>query len=207
MTEESTGPLLPISNYGAMKLASEAIIAAAAESDLERAFIFRFPNVLGPRLTHGIIYDLLRKLESNPEVLEVLGNGTQQKPYLHSSDLIDAMLFIWLHATRRVNLFNIGPEDTGATVAEIAQAVLTGTKSKAAISYTGAAIGVGVGDVPRFQHSVAKLAELGWRCRKSSAETVRRTVAVIGSGVLAMQALILAGGLGTRLRQISGELP
>lgn len=176
LLEESTGPLLPISNYGAMKLASEAIIAAAAESDLERAFIFRFPNVLGPRLTHGIIYDLLRKLETNPEMLEVLGDGTQQKPYLHSSDLIDAMLFIRSHATRRVNLFNIGPEDTGATVAEIAQTVLTGAKSGAAICYTGGDRGW-VGDVPRFRYSVAKLAELGWRCRTSSAETVRRTVA------------------------------
>lgn len=91
---ESTGPLFPISNYGAMKLASEAAISAAVESFLERAWIFRFPNVIGPRATHGILFDLLTKLKTKTEYLEVLGDGTQQKPYLHVSELVDAMLFV-----------------------------------------------------------------------------------------------------------------
>ena len=101
--EETTGTLFPISNYGAMKLASEALISAAVESFLERAWIFRFPNVIGPRATHGIIFDLLTKLSKNPPELEVLGDGTQQKPYLHVCELIDAMLLIAERATNALN--------------------------------------------------------------------------------------------------------
>ena len=87
---ENTGPLLPISNYGAMKLASEAIISAAIESHLKQAFIFRFPNVIGVPATHGVILDFVRKLKKTPNKLEVLGDGTQMKSYLHVEDLIDA---------------------------------------------------------------------------------------------------------------------
>ena len=175
---ETTGPLLPISNYGAMKLAAEGLISAAVEAYLERAYIFRFPNVLGPRLTHGIIYDFLNKLRQESGELEVLGDGRQQKPYLHVADLIEAMTFIREKAVARVNLFNIGPEDEGATVAEIAAAVLAGVQSAAAIRYTGGDRGW-VGDVPRFQYSVEKLAELGWRARSTSIEVVRRTVSEV----------------------------
>ena len=94
LTEDS-GPLLPISNYGAMKLASEAAISAALESWLSRAWIFRFPNVAGERATHGVIFDLIRQLRL-PEVteLQVLGDGEQCKPYLHVSELVDALFFI-----------------------------------------------------------------------------------------------------------------
>lgn len=175
---ESTGPLLPISNYGAMKLAAEGLISAAVEAYLEQAFIFRFPNVIGPRLTHGIIYDLLNKLKRTPGTLEVLGDGTQQKPYLHVQDLIEAMLFIRKSASERVNLFNIGPQDEGTTVAEIAEAVAATAKSEVIIQYTGGDRGW-VGDVPRFQYSVRKLADLGWRSLSSSAQTVRRTIAEV----------------------------
>ena len=178
LLSETTGPLLPISNYGAMKLAAEGLISAAVEAYLEQAFIFRFPNVIGPRLTHGIIYDLLNKLKQTPDTLEVLGNGTQQKPYLHVQDLIEAMLFIRKSVSERVNLFNIGPEDEGATVAEIAEAVAATAKSEVIIQYTGGDRGW-VGDVPRFQYSVRKLADLGWRSTSSSAQTVRRTIAEV----------------------------
>ena len=102
--EETTGPLFPISTYGAMKLASEALISAAVESFLKRAWIFRFPNVIGPRATHGIIFDLLTKLSKNPPDLEVLGDGAQQKPYLHVFELLDAMLLIWEARQRRAEL-------------------------------------------------------------------------------------------------------
>ena len=175
LLRESTGPLLPISNYGAMKLAAEGLISAAVEAYLEQAHIFRFPNVLGPRLTHGIIYDFLNKLRRDPSELEVLGDGTQQKPYLHVKSLIEAMLFIRENARDRVNLFNIGPEDEGATVAEIAKAVLQGVNSEAPIRYTGGDRGW-IGDVPRFRYSVEKLAQLGWRASSTSLEVVRCTV-------------------------------
>jgi UDP-glucose 4-epimerase len=175
---ESIGPLLPISNYGAMKLAAEGLISAAVEAYLQQAFIFRFPNVIGPRLTHGIIYDLLNKLKQTPDTLDVLGDGTQQKPYLHVQDLIQAMLFIRKTANGKINLFNIGPEDEGTTVAEIAQAVAATAKSEVAVRYAGGDRGW-VGDVPRFQYSVQKLADLGWRSFSSSAQAVRRTIAEV----------------------------
>jgi UDP-glucose 4-epimerase len=142
---------------------------------LKRVFIFRFPNVIGPRLTHGIIFDLLRKLESKPAALDVLGDGTQQKPYLHVRDLIEAMLFIRARASEKINLYNIGPEDAGATVAEIVQTVVTAARTTARIRYSGGDRGW-VGDVPRFRYSVEKLAGLGWRCHSSSVDTVRRTL-------------------------------
>lgn len=178
---ETTGPLLPISNYGAMKLAAEGLISAAVEAYLEQAFIFRFPNVIGPRLTHGAIYDFLNKLRCNPNELEVLGDGTQQKPYLHVKELIDAMLFIRDKANERINLFNIGPQDEGATVTEIANAVLDHVKCGAVIRYTGGDRGW-VGDVPRFRYSVQKLADLGWQAPSSSVGAVLRTVAEVTSG-------------------------
>src|SRR5215216_1851426 len=109
---EDLGPLFPLSNYGAMKLASEACISAAVEAYLQHAWIFRFPNVVGSRSTHGVIYDFVQKLKANPNELEVLGDGLQEKPYFHVADLIDAMLFITNKATDKLNFFNIGTANT-----------------------------------------------------------------------------------------------
>jgi len=175
---EDTGPLLPISYYGAMKLASEASISAAAESFLERAWIFRFPNVVGPRATHGIIFDLLRKLAANPDALEVLGDGSQQKPYLHVSELLDAMLFIQQHAAEKRNCFNIGPEDDGTTVRFIADTVVNVASPGRPIHYTGGNKGW-VGDVPRFRYSIEKLNALGWKPRFNSEQAIARAVSEI----------------------------
>src|ERR1043166_2529603 len=118
---EESGPLFPISNYGAMKLASEGVISAALERFLERAWICRFPNVVGSRATHGAIYDFLHKLRQNPAELEVLGDGTQRKPYLHVSELIAAMVWIRERAAGRLNCYNIAPA-TGATTVQIGRA-------------------------------------------------------------------------------------
>jgi UDP-glucose 4-epimerase len=178
---ESAGPLLPISNYGAMKLASEAMISSAVESFLDRALIFRFPNVLGPRLTHGVIYDFINKLRKTPDELEVLGDGTQKKPYLHVRELIEAMLFIRDNAEERINLFNVGPDDEGATVEDIAKAVLEKVSPKAAIRYTGGSKGW-VGDVAKFHYSIEKLGDLGWRTPSSSIEAVQLTVSQVTKG-------------------------
>lgn len=172
---ETHGPLLPISNYGAMKLAGEALISAAVESDLATAWIFRFPNVVGGRATHGVINDLFLKLKRDPTELEVLGDGKQQKPYLHVSDLIEAMLFIIAKGEGPRQLFNIGPEDDGFDVAGIAAGVIAASKTGAKIRYTGGDRGW-VGDVPRFTYSVEKLAGLGWRPSMSSAEAVSRAI-------------------------------
>ncbi|MDZ4375396.1 MAG: NAD-dependent epimerase/dehydratase family protein [Phenylobacterium sp.] len=172
---ETHGPMLPISNYGAMKLAGEALISAAVESDLSQAWIFRFPNVVGGRATHGVINDLFLKLKRDPTELEVLGDGKQQKPYLHVSDLIEAMLFIVARGEQARELYNIGPEDDGFDVAGIAAGVIAASKTGARIRYTGGDRGW-VGDVPRFTYSVEKLDRLGWRPTLSSAQAVDRAI-------------------------------
>jgi len=172
---EDAGPLRPISNYGAMKLASEAVISAALETFLERAWIFRFPNVVGSRGTHGVICDLLQKLAANPAELEVLGDGRQEKPYLHVSELVDAMIFITTHSHEPLNAFNIGPEGTATTVQYIAGRVVAEAAPQAVIRYTGGAKGW-PGDVPKFNYSIAKLRRLGWAPHLTSNQAVDRAV-------------------------------
>ncbi len=175
---EDIGPLFPISNYGAMKLAGEAAISAAAESFLERAWIFRFPNVVGSRATHGAIYDFCHKLKKNPAELEVLGDGTQEKPYFHVADLIDAMLFITDNAKEKLNFFNIGTSDTNTTVRYLAETTVRAAAPKAKIRYTGGNRGW-VGDVPKVNYSVEKLKKLGWLPHLTSNQAVDRAVAEI----------------------------
>jgi UDP-glucose 4-epimerase len=172
---ENSGPLLPISNYGAAKLASEALLSAAAEMFLDRVWIFRFPNVVGPRPTHGAIFDFIRRLLSRPASLTVLGDGTQTKPYLHVSELIGAMRFIVAKAADRRNVFNIGPVGEGTNVAFIAEQVVARVLPGTAIEYTGGDRGW-VGDVPRFCYSTERLARLGWRPTLSSDEAVLRAI-------------------------------
>ena len=188
-------PMRPISNYGAMKLAGEAAISAAAESYLERARVFRLPNVVGARSTHGLIYDMRAKLAvlhgdmraklevlhgdmrvevaGSPLSLEVLGDGTQRKQYLHVGELIEAMLFVAERAEGKFACFNVGPwEDEGITVRRIVEIILETAGSGAAAVYTGGDRGW-VGDVPRFAYSVEKLAGLGWKARGSSEGAIR----------------------------------
>ncbi len=172
---EDIGPLFPISNYGAMKLASEAVISAALESYLQNAFVFRFPNVIGVPATHGVIQDFMRKLKKTPGNLDVLGDGTQQKGYMHVDDLIDAMLFIRMHAHDRLNYFNIAPDDAGATVKFIAEAVVRRAAPGATITFGQGNKGW-VGDVPKFKYSTEKLSSLGWRPRLGSLQAIEKAV-------------------------------
>lgn len=173
---ESIGPLMPISNYGAMKLASEALISAAAESYVERANLFRFPNVVGAPATHGVILDFINKIKHNASRLDVLGDGTQQKAYLHVSDLVGAMMHI--RNSRDLNKvfpINIGPVDEGVTVRFIAESVTRRVSPAAEIHY-----GIGnkgwVGDVPKFQYSVGRLRQTGWSPTRNSADAVRHAI-------------------------------
>jgi UDP-glucose 4-epimerase len=175
---ESTGPLFPISNYGAMKLASEAIVTAAVEKFLTRALLFRFPNVVGLPATHGVILDFIRRLRSDADCLEVLGDGSQRKSYLHVTELVEAMLFIQGRVAKRVDVFNIGPTDAGIYVRDIARetvaAVAPGARLKFGTDNKG-----WVGDVPCFAYSTAKLSALGWTPKLSSLQAVRRAIGEI----------------------------
>lgn len=175
---EVSGPLLPLSNYGAMKLASEAAISAAAESFLTKTFIYRFPNVIGVPATHGVLLDFVNKLKANPNLLNVLGNGTQQKAYLHVDDLIEGMLQIHRQATEKVAVYNLGADDEGISVRSIAEAVVARVSPLANIVY-GVENRGWVGDVPKFQYCLDKLRKLGWTPELDSTAAIKRAIADI----------------------------
>jgi UDP-glucose 4-epimerase len=177
--DEESSPLNPISNYGAMKLASEAAATALTSTTLERLWIFRFPNVVGPRSTHGVIHDFVKKLNRDPLRLDVLGDGTQCKPYLHVHELVDAMLHIVHHAADTINRFLIGPEGGAATtVRHIAESVVRQYGTPAAIHYGQGSRGW-IGDVPKFCYNIAKIKALGWSPALTSDEAIQKAVAEI----------------------------
>ena len=173
-TPEDYGPLIPISLYGSSKLAAEAFIMAYAHTFGIRAVIYRFANIVGPRSTHGVIYDFIKKLRKNPDELEILGDGTQTKSYLHVEDCVDAIIFGYENRRRDVEIFNIGSEDW-INVRKIADIVVEemGLKN-VKYRFTGGKRGW-KGDVPKMLLSVDKIKEYGWKPMHNSEESVRLT--------------------------------
>lgn len=171
---ENFAPLHPISHYGAGKLASEAFISSFSYNYNIQTYIFRFPNVVGSRSTHGVIYDFLNKLKVNKEKLIVLGNGQQEKSYLHVSDLIHAILHCMAISTDQYNVFNVGGIDT-INVARIAALVLEESNASQTIEYTGGERGW-LGDVPKFKYNIKKILGTGWLPVHNSEMAVRRTI-------------------------------
>ena len=175
MTEE-IGGLAPISYYGGAKLASEAFISSYSYMNDFEVLIFRFPNVIGPGLTHGVIFDFIRKLQKNPKELEILGDGTQCKPYLYVLDLVDAINRFSHRERKGVEIFNIGV-DTATTVKEIADMVCERMGlENVEYKFTGGNVGW-KGDVPAFQYDLSKIYETGWKPAHNSNESVRDTLA------------------------------
>lgn len=171
---EDYGPLKPVSNYGAGKLASEAFISAFSSTYGIQTWITRFPNVVGERFTHGVIYDFIKKLRNNPEELEVLGNGEQCKPYVYVKDLVEAILYVIDHASEKYNVYMIG-SDSRTKVKEIAAMVIEEMGLNAKIRYTGGDRGW-VGDVPEFRYDLAKINKLGWIAPHNSNDSVRLAI-------------------------------
>lgn len=171
---EDYGPLKPVSNYGAGKLASEAFISAFSSTYGIQTWITRFPNVVGERFTHGVIYDFIKKLRNNPKELEVLGNGEQCKPYVYVKDLVEAILYVIDHASEKYNVYMIG-SDTRTKVKEIAAIVIEEMGLNAKIRYTGGDRGW-VGDVPEFRYDLTKINQLGWTAPHNSNESVRLAI-------------------------------
>ncbi|NQU32106.1 MAG: NAD-dependent epimerase/dehydratase family protein [Bacteroidetes bacterium] len=171
---EDYGPLQPISNYGAGKLASEAFISSFSYTNNIQTWITRFPNIVGERFTHGVIYDFINNLKKEPDVLTVLGNGEQNKPYLYVKDLIEGILFVCKHAKDRFNVYNLG-SDSRTKVKEIAKMVIEEMMLAAEIIYTGGDRGW-VGDVPEFKYDLTKIETLGWQAKYNSNDSVRLAI-------------------------------
>lgn len=172
---ETYGPLFPISLYGASKLAGEALISSFVHIFNMQAWIFRFANVVGGRSTHGVIYDFIHKLQKNPKVLEILGDGTQEKPYILVDDCVDGILFGVEHANEPLNVYNLGC--SGSTnVTSIARMLVDEMGLKGVkFNYTGGNRGW-PGDVPQARFNVDKINRLGWTVRHSSDEAVREGI-------------------------------
>ena len=171
---ENYGPLCPVSNYGAGKLASEAFISAFSSMYHIQTWITRFPNVVGERFTHGVIYDFIHKLRQNPHELLVLGNGEQCKPYVYVKDLVDGILYVTDHASELYNVYLLG-SDTRTKVRDIAAMVIEEMGLDARIRYTGGDRGW-VGDVPEFRYDLSKINALGWQAAHDSDASVRLAI-------------------------------
>lgn len=169
---ETFGPLLPISLYGAGKLACEGLLSAYSHLFGTKAWIFRFGNVLGVRMGHGVIYDFIHKLRKNPRELEILGDGNQEKIFFLIEDCLDGMFFAFQHSDEQCDVFNIGCEST-VKVSAIAQIVAEEMGLKdVKFRYTGGKRGW-PGDAPYVQFNMGKMARLGWKANYASAEAVR----------------------------------
>lgn len=171
---ENYGPLCPVSNYGAGKLASEAFISAFSSMYHIQTWITRFPNVVGERFTHGVIYDFIHKLQQNPHELLVLGNGEQCKPYVYVKDLVNGILYVTVHASELYNVYLLG-SNTRTKVRDIAAMVIEEMGLDARIRYTGGDRGW-VGDVPEFRYDLSKINALGWQAAHDSDASVRLAI-------------------------------
>ena len=177
-TPEDYGALMPISLYGASKLACEGLVSAYAELYGIRGYIYRFANIIGHRSTHGILYDLVQKLNRDPTQLEVLGDGKQRKSYLLVEECVDGMVHGFKHSKDNVNYFNLGSQDQ-MTVNRIVKVLLEESKLKGVkVNYTGGESGW-KGDVPKFLLDTKKMSKLGWKPEHDSEEAVRKAARIV----------------------------
>ena len=185
-TSEDYAPLLPISMYGASKLACEALVSSYVHSLGFKAVILRLANIVGPRSSHGVIHDFIMKLRRNPKELEILGDGSQTKSYLYIDDCIDAIMLITEKFNGDVEVFNVGSEDqvNVRRIAEIVVEVLNLKDVK--FKFTGGVNGGRgwKGDVKVMLLDVSKLKSLGWKPKYNSEEAVRKTAGYLAKEIV-----------------------
>ncbi len=174
---EDHGPLLPISTYGASKLAGEALISAYCYMFDLKGLVFRFANVVGPRQTHGVGFDFIAKLKSNPNELTILGDGRQSKSYIYVSDVINAVLWANEKVQESFAAFNVATDDyiTVTEIAKIAIDRVVGDSSKVKLNYAGGSRGW-KGDIPVVRLNTEKIKRLGWRCQHSSSQAIAKSI-------------------------------
>ncbi|MGO8837797.1 MAG: NAD-dependent epimerase/dehydratase family protein [Limisphaerales bacterium] len=180
VTHEGLGPCLPISLYGAGKVASEALVTAFCATFGLRGIILRFGNIVGERTTHGVIYDFIRQLAKNPDELNVLGNGHQAKPYVYVRDLVAGLMFAAQRCAAlepsKFDVFNLAP-DGATSVRFIANDLVEqlGFKGRTAIRY-GDSAGGWPGDVPQSRMDSSKLRRAGFTLPRSSDEALQLAI-------------------------------
>jgi len=181
---EDHGPLVPTSTYGASKLAGEALLCSYAHMFGSQATAFRFGNVVGPRQTHGVGFDFLRRLAEDPTRLTILGDGRQSKSYIHVDDVLDAVFHAGERQTGPFGAWNVATGDyvTVTEIAEMAIEVAGLRRSDVRLEYTGGQRGW-KGDVPVVRLDTSKLQETGWSCQLPTREALRRSMlAMVGEG-------------------------
>jgi len=172
-TPEDYAPLEPISPYGASKLAEESLLSVYAHSHEFTVWAFRFANIVGPRLQLGaVVPDFVEKLRADPERLEILGDGRQEKSYMHVDDCVAAVCHVVEHADEPMNVYNLGTRTT-TSVTRVADIVSDEMGLDPTYEFTGGERGW-TGDVPRMRLSIEKLSALGWEPSESSDDAVRR---------------------------------
>ena len=178
---ESYGPLFPISTYGASKLACEALISSYCHMFGMRARAFRFANVVGPRQTHGVGYDFIRRLMSDPSCLKILGDGSQSKAYIYVSDVISAMFLVYGEmqnsGAQLFDVYNVATDDyvSVTEIANIACTVAGLNPMNVNYEYTGGDRGW-KGDVPKVLFNVDKIKSVGWSASRSSLEAIKDSI-------------------------------
>jgi len=170
--------MIPISTYGASKLASESLISAYSHMFGIKGTVCRFANLVGPHQTHGVAYDFVHRLRKDPRRLLIYGDGRQSKPYLHVEDVTAAFALLAEKQSAAYDVFNVGSEDF-LTVKEIADIVvqkmgLSGVKYE----FTGGSRGWRA-DVPVYRLDTTKIRRLGWKNRRTSRQAVEAAVETI----------------------------
>jgi len=170
---EDYGPLVPVSTYGASKLAGEALIASYCFMFDLRACAFRFGNVVGARQTHGVGFDFLRRLRAQPDLLRILGDGRQSKSYIHVEDVVDAVLLAQRVSAKPCDVFNVATGDY-ITVTEIAELAIEAAglaRERVRLEYTGGDRGW-KGDVPVVRLNTDRIRALGWTCKRNTRQAL-----------------------------------
>jgi UDP-glucose 4-epimerase len=175
LTENSK--LSPISTYGASKLAGEALLASYAYMFNIKATAFRFANVVGPRQTHGVGYDFVRRLNINSNELTILGNGLQEKSYVHVNDVVNAVLPFADIQSPAFDVYNISTRDSLSVnqIAYIAFKILGVKESETKITYTGGKRGWKA-DVPVVKLDPSKIESMGWVPTYTSFEAMHNAI-------------------------------
>lgn len=173
-TPENIAPI-QTSIYGASKYSAEALIQSYCEYFDIKSYIFRFVSFMGPRYTHGVIFDFMKKLYTNPESLEILGDGSQRKSYLHVSDGVNAILTAIENSDEKTNIFNLGNREW-INVMDLAEIVIETMGLKDVdYTYTGGKRGW-KGDTPFVHLDIEKITSLGWNPKFTVEETIIDTV-------------------------------